>query len=42
MTVLIKNLQKELNFKGSTGIILGSGLGHLADELTNKISISYK
>ena len=41
MTVLIKNLQKELNFKGSTGIILGSGLGHLADELTNKISISY-
>ena len=35
MTVLIKDLQKKLNFNGDTGIILGSGLGHLADELTD-------
>ena len=41
MSVLIKDLQKELNFNGNTGIILGSGLGHLAGELTDKISISY-
>jgi len=41
MAVLIKDLQKELNFNGDTGIILGSGLGHLADELTDKTIISY-
>ena len=41
MTVLIKDLQKELKFNGDTGIILGSGLGHLADKLNDKISISY-
>tara|TARA_B110000014_G_C20028017_1_gene533717 strand:- start:84 stop:866 length:783 start_codon:yes stop_codon:yes gene_type:complete len=41
MSMLIKDLQKELNFNGNTGIILGSGLGHLAGELKDKISISY-
>ena len=41
MTVLIKDLQKKLNFNGDTGIILGSGLGHLADELTDITTIPY-
>ena len=39
--MLIKNLKRELKFNGNTGIILGSGLGHLADELKDKISVSY-
>ena len=41
MVMLIKNLKRELKFNGNTGIILGSGLGHLADELEDKISVSY-
>ena len=39
--VLIKDLQEKLRFNGTTGIILGSGLGSLADALNEKISISY-
>ena len=37
MVMLIKNLKRELKFNGNTGIILGSGLGHLANELKDKI-----
>ena len=39
--VLIKDLQEKLRFNGDTGVILGSGLGSLADELNEKISISF-
>ncbi len=39
--VLIKDLQEKLRFNGDTGVILGSGLGFLADALNEKISISY-
>ena len=39
--VLIKDLQKKLRFNGTTGIILGSGLGSLANALNEKISIPY-
>ena len=39
--VLRKNLQEKLNFSGDTGIILGSGLGTLADALHDKISVPY-
>tara|TARA_B100001146_G_scaffold223495_1_gene238293 strand:- start:6378 stop:7157 length:780 start_codon:yes stop_codon:yes gene_type:complete len=39
--VLIKDLQKKLRFNGDTGVILGSGLGSLADALNEKISISF-
>ena len=39
--VLIKDLQKRLRFNGDTGVILGSGLGSLADALNEKISISF-
>ena len=38
---LIKDLQDKLKFNGKTGVILGSGLGPLADALNEKISISY-
>lgn len=39
--VLIKDLQEKLRFNGDTGVILGSGLGSLADALNEKISISF-
>jgi len=39
--VLIKDLQEKLRFNGTTGVILGSGLGSLADALNEKVSISY-
>ena len=39
--ILIKDLQEKLRFNGDTGVILGSGLGSLADELNEKISISF-
>ena len=39
--VLIKDLQEKLRFNGNTGVILGSGLGSLADALNEKISISF-
>ena len=39
--VLIKDLQEKLRFNGTTGVILGSGLGSIADVLHEKISISY-
>ena len=42
---LIANLKEQIlditGFSGKTGIILGSGLGALADELTNKKTVSY-
>ena len=39
--ILIKDLQEKLRFNGDTGVILGSGLGSLADALSEKISISF-
>ena len=39
--VLIKDLQEKLRFNGTTGVILGSGLGSIADVLHEKVSISY-
>ncbi len=39
--VLIKDLQEKLRFNGKTGVILGSGLGSIADALNEKVSISY-
>ena len=40
--VLRRDLKEKLRFSGDTGIILGSGLGRLADALHDKISIPYK
>lgn len=38
----VKFLNNKINFKPDFGIILGSGLGALADKVENKIEIDYK
>ncbi len=37
----VKSIREKTDFKPEIGLILGSGLGVLADEIENKISISY-
>ena len=35
-------LKTMVSYRPETGIILGTGLGHLADEITDKIEIPYE